>query len=86
MSKLYKDIPRMIRNLKIIGQYNNFHNFGSNEDVEYLKKKVNNLYNIKDTEELIKEFMWCARMTNMYIDEIDPEFKRQILKEEREEL
>jgi hypothetical protein len=85
MSKLYKDIPRMIRNLKIIEQYNNFHNFGSNEDVDYLKKKVNNLYNIKDTEELIKEFLWCAKITNMYIDEIDPDFKRQILKEEREQ-
>jgi hypothetical protein len=83
MSKLFKDVPKMIKNLQIIEQYNNFHNFGSNEDVDYLRKKVNNLYNIKDTDELVKEFMWCAKMINMYIDEIDPEFKRFFIKEER---
>jgi len=86
MSKLFKDIPRMIKNLQMIEQYNNFHNFGSNEDVDYLRKKVDNLYNIKDTEELIKEFMWCAKMINMYIDEIDPEFKRFFIKEETEKV
>ena len=84
MSKLFKDIPRMIKNLQMIEQYNNFHNFGSNEDVDYLRKKVDNLHNIKNTDELIKEFMWCAKMINMYIDEIDPEFKRFFIKEERE--
>ena len=84
MSKLFKDIPRMIKNLQMIEQYNNFHNFGSNEDVDYLRKKVDNLHNIKNTDELIKEFMWCAKMINMYIDEIDPEFKRFFIKEDRE--
>jgi hypothetical protein len=83
MSKLHNDIPRMIRSLKIIEQYNNFKQLGANEEIEFLKIKVNNLLNIKDTQELIKEFTWCAKMTNMFIDEIDPEFKRYFHQEEK---
>lgn len=51
--KLFKDIPRMIRNLNIIEQYNNFRQLDAAEDILYLREKVNNLYNIKDTQELI---------------------------------
>lgn len=82
-NKLYIDIPRMVRNVKIIEQYNNFHQLGAEDDIQFLREKIDNLLNIKDIPELIKEFTWCAKMTNMYIDEIDPEFKSQILKEER---
>lgn len=81
--KLFKDIPRMIRNLNIIEQYNNFRQLGAEEDISYLKEKVKNLYNIKDSQELINQFIWCANMTNMYYDEIDPDFKAQALREER---
>jgi hypothetical protein len=82
-NKLYRDIPRMVRNMKIIEQYNNFKQLGAEEDIQFLKDKIDNLLNIKDIPELIKEFTWCAKMTNMYIDEIDPEFKKFILAEER---
>jgi hypothetical protein len=82
-NKIYRDIPRLIRNMKIIEQYNNFHQLGAEEDIKFLREKIDNLLIIKNTTELIKDFMWCAKMTNMYIDEIDPEFKSQILKEER---
>jgi hypothetical protein len=83
MSKLHNDIPRMIRSLKIIEQYNNFKQLGGKEDIDFLKEKVNNLLNIKNTEELIKEFTWCAKMINMYITEIDPEFKKYFHEEEK---
>lgn len=82
-NKLYRDIPRMVRNMKIIEQYNNFKQLGAEEDIKFLKDKIDNLLNIKDITELIKEFTWCAKMSNMYIDEIDPEFKKFILAEER---
>ena len=81
--KIYKDIPRMIRNLKVIEQYNNFRQLGAKEDIDYLKEKVNNLLNIKDMPTLIEEFTWCAKMSNIYYDEIDTEFKIHFLAEER---
>lgn len=81
--KLYKDIPRMIRNLIIIEQYNNFRQLGAEEDILYLKEKVNNLFNITNTQELIDQFTWCANMINMYYNDIEPDFKAQALKEER---
>lgn len=80
--KLYKDIPRMVRMLNIIDQYNNYRQLGAAEDIMYLRDKTNNLYNIKDSSELIKDFTYCVKMINMYFDEIDPEFKKYILKEE----
>jgi len=76
MNKLYKDIPRMIRSLKIVEQYNNYNQLGAIEDIEYLRERINNLISIKNTTELIEQFTWCAKMINMYLDEIDPEFKR----------
>lgn len=81
--KLFKDIPRMFRDLNIIKQYNNFKQLGANEDIEYLRDKIYKLYEIKDSNKLIEEFQWCANMINMYLNEIDPEFKQYILKEER---
>ena len=84
MSKLHKDIPRMIRSLNIIEQYNNFRQLGAKEDIDYLKKQVNELYNIKDISILVESFLWCAKMINMYLDEIEPEFKTFYLKEEIE--
>lgn len=81
MSKLHKDINKMILNLKIIEQYNNFRQLGAIEDITYLREKINNLFNIKNTQELIEQFNWCADMINMYYNEIDPEFKKYILKE-----
>jgi len=83
MSKLFKDVSKMIINLKIIEQYNNFRQLGAEEDIIYLKDKVNNLYNIKDTQKLIEEFNWCVKMISLYYDDIDLEFKKYILKEER---
>jgi hypothetical protein len=84
MNKLHKDIPRMIRSLNIIEQYNNFRQLGAKEDIEYLKKRVNELYDIKDASALVESFIWCAKMINVYLDEIEPEFKAFYLKEERE--
>ena len=84
MSKLHKDIPRMVRSLNIIEQYNNFRQLGAKEDIDYLKKRVSELYEIKDTSVLVESFIWCAKMTNMYLDEIEPDFKTFYLKEERE--
>lgn len=86
MNKLYKDIPRMYRLLNIIKQYNNFKQLGAEDELNYLKEKVDSLLTIKDTELLIKEFAYCAKMINMFYNEVDSEFKRQILKEEKEEF
>jgi len=85
-NRIYNEIYRMKYNMKVIEQYNNFHQLGGNEDINYLKERVEKLLEIKDTEELIKEFTWCAKMSNMYYDEIDPEFKKACLKEERDRV
>lgn len=81
--KLYKDIPRMLRNLIVIEQYNNFTQMGAKEEIDFIRNKVNNLINIKDSQELIKEFTWCANTINIFYNEIDPEFKKHFLEEER---
>ena len=47
--KLYKDIPRMIFMIQVIEQYNNQLQLGAEEDIVWLKEKVNNLLTIKDT-------------------------------------
>ena len=89
MSKIYRDIPRLLLYLKVIEQYNNFRQLGAEEDINFLKEKSNNLLNIKDTQELIKEFTWCCKMVNMYYNEIEPDFKQNTLKkiaQERNDL
>lgn len=87
MARLFNEIPRLIRNLKVIEQYNNFRQLGATDDILFLREKINNLYNLTgDTEKLIEEFNYCAKMINMFYDEIDPEFKIQILKEERNDI
>ena len=85
MSKLYNDIRRMLRNINIIEQYNNFMQLGATEDILFLKEKINNLYNIKESDKLIEEFQYCAKMTNMFYDQIDYEFKKKVLEEEQKE-
>jgi len=85
MSKLHNDIRRMIRNLKIIEQYNNFMQLNATEDILFLKQKVENLYNIKNNEELIEEFKNCANMVNSFYDQIDPEFKKKVLEDDKKE-
>lgn len=82
MSKLYNDIPKLKWNLKIIEQYNNFKQLGAEEEIKFLKDKVENLLNIKDIPKLIEEFNYCAKMVNMFFEQIDPEFKRYAYKEE----
>ena len=86
MSKLHNDIRRLFGILNIIEQYNNFRQLGATEDIIFLREKVTNLYSIKDTQELIKEFNWCCKMCNMYYDEIDPSFKKFALEEQRNSL
>lgn len=81
MSKLHKDISRMSYYIKVIEQYNNFKQLGAKEEIDFLKEKVNNLLNIKDVSKLIEEFNWCSKMINMFYDEIDSDFKKQMLKE-----
>jgi len=81
MSKLYNDISRMKYLLNIIEQYDNFTQLGASEEIIFLREKVENLYNIKDSQELIKDFTWCAKMVNMFYNEIDSEFKSHTLKE-----
>lgn len=82
MSKLYNDIPKLKWTLKIIEQYNNFKQLGAEEEIKFLKDKVDNLLNIKDIPKLIEEFTYCAKMVNMFFEQIDPEFKRYAYKEE----
>ena len=85
-NRIYNEIYRMKYNMKVIEQYNNFHQLGGNEDIEYLKERIDKLLEIEDSEKLIKDFEWCAKMSNMYYDEIDPEFKKSCLAEERERV
>lgn len=82
MSKLFKEVPRMNRIIKIVEQYNNFKQLGIEDDIEYLKKRVNELYTIKDSTILIESFTWCAKMLNSYYDMIDYEFKKKIIQDE----
>lgn len=82
MSKLTNDISRMKYYLRIIEQFNNFRQLDANEEIIFLKDKIDNLYNIKDTQQLIEEFKWCANMVNLFYNEIDPDFKLQALREE----
>jgi hypothetical protein len=72
----------MKRMINIINQYNNFKQLGAKEEIDYLKEKIDNLNNIKDTQELIKEFKWCADMCNTFYNEIDYDFKKHIISEE----
>ncbi|MCK9416705.1 hypothetical protein M0Q97_08630 [Candidatus Dojkabacteria bacterium] len=78
--KLYKDIPRMIFMIQVIEQYNNQLQLGAEEDIAWLKEKVNNLLEIKDTNKLITDFIECVDMINKYYDAIDPEWKKSIIK------
>jgi hypothetical protein len=82
MSKLFKDVSKMLYNLNVIQQYSNFRQLGDEEDIIYLRDKVNNLYNIKDSVKLVEEFTWCAKMVNSYYAAIDSEFKHHCLQEE----
>ena len=85
MARLFKEIPRLLRALNVIEQYDNFVQLGAKEDIDYLRDKAMNLYNlVDDPETLVVDFTYCAKMVNMYYDEIDPEFKQKILEEERE--
>lgn len=82
-NRIYNEISRMKYNMKIIEQYNNYNLMGANEEIEYLKVRINKLMDIKNTQELIDEFKWCAKMSNMFYNEIDDEFKRACLSEEK---
>jgi len=86
MSKLSNDIHKMLGYLKIIQQYNFFAQLGNEDDIDYLKDKVDNLYYIDDNEQLIKDFEWCANMVNMLYDEVDSDFKKRLLIEENENI
>lgn len=85
MSKLYNDIKRMNRYIKIIEEYNNFKIIGIEEDIEYLKKRVIELYTIKDTSILLESYEWCAKMLNSYYEMIDYEYKKNFIEEEKKE-
>lgn len=84
MSKLFNDILRMKRIIKVLEQYNNFKQLNLEDDIEYLKKRLDELYNIKDSSKLIESFNWCTKMLNTYYDQVDTEFKKIFLKEEIE--
>jgi len=47
MSKLHKDIPRMVRIINIVEQYNNFKQLGAEEDIKLIRERINNLKSIK---------------------------------------
>jgi hypothetical protein len=84
MSRLHNDISKMIRTIRVIEQFNNFKQLGGKDEIEFLKEKVNKLTTIKNKQELLKEYIWCTKMLNSYYDLIDSDFKKQMLKEERE--
>lgn len=77
--KLYKDIPRLYLYLKVIEQYNNFHILGMNEEIIFLKEKIDNLYKMTNTQKIIEDFKWCSNMVQNFYDEIDFEFKKNTL-------
>ena len=87
--KLYKDIPRMMYMIEVVEQYNNQMRLGAEEDISWLKEKVNDILIITDINKLITEFMECADIVNKYYDAIDPEWKIELkkakLKAEEEE-
>jgi len=85
MSKLINDIHKMLGYIRIIQQYNFFSQLGNEEDIDFLKNKVDNLCYIDDTDILIKDFEWCADMVNSLYNEVDPEFKKKLLKEEQQD-
>jgi hypothetical protein len=83
MARLFNEIPKMLKRLSMISQYNNFRQLGAEDDITYLHEKITDLYDMKDnTELLIKEFNYCAKMINMYYDEIDSDFKKKTLEED----
>jgi hypothetical protein len=87
MARLFREVPRLLKRLQMIEQYNNFAQLGATEDIIYLKEKVNNLYNLKDdAEKLIAEFTYCAETVNMFYYEIDKEFIERVLADEEKDF
>jgi len=82
-NRIYNEINRMKYNMKVIEQYNNFSLMGANDEIKYLKERIDKLLDIKDTQELIEEFKWCAKVSNMFYNEVDNDFKNHCLQEER---
>lgn len=78
MSKLFKDIEKMKHQIIIIEQYNNFRQLGMEDDISFLKGKIENLYNIYDSEKLIENFKWCANIVNDLYYKVDKEFIKKI--------
>jgi len=69
--------------INVIEQYNNFMQLDASEDINFIKQKIENLTNIKDSKLLIEEFKYCAKIVNIYYNEIDTIFKKEMLKQER---
>ena len=86
MSKLSNNIRKMKFYIKVIEEYNRFRNLGAEEDLEFLKLKVDNLFTLKDNNILIEQFEWCSKMLNMYYNEIEYDFKKKYIEDEKNEL
>ncbi len=87
MARLFSEVPRLLKRLQMIEQYNNFVQLGATEDIIYLKERVNNLYNLKDdVGKLIQEFNYCAEAINMFYYQIDTEFIKKVLEDEQKEF
>ncbi len=84
--KIFKDIPRMMRNLIVVEQYNNFKQMNIKDEIYYIRNKVENLINIKDTKILIEEFIWCSNIINKLYNEVDGEFKKFFIEQEKKEF
>lgn len=81
MSKLFNDIKKMKFQIIVLEQYNNFKQLGIEDDIKYLKEKIDNLYNIKDTNKLIEDFKFCANMINPLYLLVEPKFILSVQKD-----
>jgi len=87
MARLFSEVPKLLKRIQMIEQYNNFTQLGATEEINYLKEKVNNLYNLKDdAEKLISEFTYCVETINLFYYQIDKEFIKKIIEIEESEF
>lgn len=84
MSKLFNDVKKMKFQIIVLEQYNNFKQLGIEEEIKFIKEKIDNLYNIKDTNKLIEDFKHCAKMINPLYLLVEPKFILAVQKDLKE--
>lgn len=74
MSKLRNKLKQLSKALTIIEMYNKYYIMGAEEDLLFLKNKLNNFEKEKNIE---KELIYCTNMIESYYKEIPPDFVKQ---------